>query len=89
MNPVGSGIALGEISAMSRTSGLEVLIEDTSFTNHLVPKENCNLQSGSGFSVIHVDLLRHLKVINCTFDSTLYFGGHVIFSGNSENLEEL
>ena len=85
VNPFGSGITLGEIHALSRISGLEVLMEDTNFTNHIIPEENYNLQTGSGFNVITVDKLRHLKIINCTFatnkqtplqafESTLYFG---------------
>ena len=93
MNKFGSGITLVDISALSKTSGLEVLMEDTSFTNHMTPEDNYNLQFESSFSVITVDKLRHLIIINCTFamnkqtalqafDSTLYFGGHVIFSGN-------
>jgi len=93
MNAKGSGVTLVDTSALSRISGLEILMEDTSFTNNMMPEENYNLQ----FGVISVHKLRHLKIINCTFamnkitallafDSTLYFGGHVIFSGNNGTL---
>ena len=68
MNPVGSGITLLEISALSRISGLEVLMEDTSFTIHMIPEETiCNLQSANCFGVFTVDRMNDLKIINCTF----------------------
>ena len=97
MNLFGSAIRLADFGTLSRTSGLEVLMEDTSFTNHMIPDENYIVLPESGFNVITVNKMRYLEVINCTFamnkmtalqalDSTLYFGGHVIFSGNNGRL---
>ena len=83
---------------LSSTSGLEVLVQNTSFTNHAMPEQNSNIiQTFTHSNVITVYNLRHLNIINCTFamnnqtalqayDSTLYFGGNVIFSGNTGTL---
>jgi len=61
---------------------------------------NCSFQinvNPNGRGVITAYNLRHLEIINCVFamnkqtalqaiDSTLYFGGHAIFSGNNGTL---
>ena len=94
VNPIASGLFLGEFQRYF-TSKLEVLVQDTSFTNHMLPEQN--VQTSTRFNVVAVHNLKHLKIINCTFamnkitalqafDSTLYFGGHVIFSGNNGRL---
>ena len=80
---------------LSSRSGLKVLVQNTSFTNHTMPDKV--IQVFYPFSVITVYNLRHFEIINCTFamnnqtaleayDSTLYFGGNVIFSGNNGTL---
>jgi len=99
MNQIGSGVIIvqvvGKVRALSSISGLQVLVQDTNFENHTIPEQN--IQSSTRFNVFAVYGLRDLKVINCTFemnkqtalqafDSTLYFGGHVIFSGNNGRL---
>ena len=102
MNPTGSGVMIaqvvGQVSTLSSTSGLEVLVQDTNFTNHTIqPEQNSNIPVSNDFNVITAFNLRHLKIINCTFamnertalqalDSTLYFGGNVTFSGNNGTL---
>ena len=87
----GSGALLRELGVLSRISNLNVLVQDSNFTNHITPQQIFNLTSS--LNVVGVYRLRNLKIINCTFamnqqtalqafDSTIYFGGHVIFSGN-------
>ena len=96
--PFGS-VRIGQyiVSALSSTSGLEVLVQNTSFTNHTMPEQYSNVQTFIPFHVVTVYNLRHLKIINCTFStnkqtalqalsSKLYFGGHVIFSKNNGTL---
>jgi len=100
MNPTGSGVIIAQIAAqvstLSSTSGLEVLVQDTNFTNHTISEQMSNVQAFNlnAFTAFN---LKHLKIINCKFamnkqtalqalDSTLYFGGHVIFSGNNGRL---
>ena len=98
VNPTGSGVIIAQIAAqvstLSSTSGLEVLVQDTNFTNHTISEQMSNVQVLNAFTAVN---LRHLKIINCKFamnkrtalqalDSTLYFGGHVIFSGNNGTL---
>ena len=86
-----SGVVLREIGLLSRISSMNVLVQDSSFTNHITPEQTLNLTSS--FNVVATYRLRNLTIINCTFamnqqtalqafESTLYFGGHVIFSGN-------
>jgi len=96
VNPMASGLFLGEIRRYRYSnSQLEVLVQDTSFTSHMLPEQN--VHTSMRFNVVAVHNLKHLKIINCTFtmnkitamqafDSTLYFGGHVIFSGNDGRL---
>ena len=95
VNPIGSGVI---IRPMSVLSSIEVLMQDTNFTNHnMIPGQNSNIHISNRFTVITVNNLRRLQIINCTFamnkqtalqalDSTLYFGGNVIFSGNNGTL---
>ena len=86
-----SGVVLREIGLLSRISSMNVLVQDSNFTNHITPEQMLNLTSS--FNVVAAYRLRNLTIINCTFamnqqtalqafESTLYFGGHVIFSGN-------
>ena len=88
----GSGVSLRELSLLSRISSLNVLVQDSKFTDHITPKHMLNLTSS--FNVFAAYRLRNLQIINCTFamsqqtvlqafDCTVYFGGHVIFSGNN------
>ena len=94
VNPTGSGIQIE-----SSTSVLHVLIESTSFTNHTVPQTGSSIifPIKNRFYVITLNKLRHVKIINCSFetntqtalqafDSTLYYGGQVNFSGNHGRL---
>ena len=94
MNTIGSGLIREQQGAFPSTSMIEVLVQDTSFTNRSIPS---NVESSYHFSVISIYNLRYLNIINCTFAmskqtavqvfySTLYFGGHVIFSGNNGTL---
>ena len=87
----GSGVLLRKLGLLSRISNLNVLVQDSNFTNHIKPEQIFYLTSS--FSVVGVYKLRNLTIINCifamnqqtalqAFDSTIYFGGHVIFSGN-------
>ena len=69
-----------------------MLVQETKFVhNTMMPEQTSN---SDGFNVVAVHGPRHFHIINCTFamnkqtalqafDSTLYFGGHVIFSGNN------
>ena len=101
VNPTGSGVIIAQIAAqvstLSSTSGLEVLVQDTNFSNHTISEQTSNVQASNYFIAFTAFNLRHLKIINCTFimnkrtalqalDSTLYFRGHVIFSGNNGTL---
>ena len=91
---VGSGLLILISPAFSST--LELFIQDTNFTN------NSNLPDQGevhhkNLNVVALFTLKNVKIINCmfamnqqtalqAFDSTLYFGGHVIFSGNNGTL---
>ena len=96
VNPAGSGFDIFHTSVISSKSDIEVLVQDTSFTNHniVIPEPISLKQIVYQINVFTVKNFRHVKIINCTFamntqtalhafDSTLYFGGHVIFSGNN------
>ena len=63
-------------------------------TVHAIQRKMSN---SNGFNVVAVYELKQFQIINCTFamnkqtalqvfDSTVYFGGHVIFSGNNGSL---
>ena len=94
LSPIGSSIRVGQPIVLPTKSGLEVLIQDTNFmydTVHAIQKQNSNLNC---FNVVAVYELKDFQIINCTFamnkqtalqafDSTVYFGGYVIFSGNN------
>ena len=99
LNILGSGVIVGQFySALSSTSGLEVLVQNTSFTNHTIPElDYSSMEIVFPFNVITAYSLKHLNIINSTFamnkqtalqafGSTLYFGGNVIFSGNNGTL---
>ena len=102
MNLFGSGVIIEYQCfldhALSSTSGLEVFVQNTSFTNHTIPEQDSNIiQTFTPSNVITVYNLRHLNIINCTsamnkqtalqaYDNKLYFGGNVIFSGNNGTL---
>ena len=73
-------------------SALEVLIQNSKFTNnsHVKPEQILDIASFNSLNVVAVEKVSY---VNCTFvvnkqtalqafDSTLYFGGHVIFSEN-------
>ena len=91
---VGSGLWVAKFIVFSST--LELFIQDTNFTN------NSNLPDRDevhhkNLNVVAFFTLKDVKIINCmfamnqqtalqAFDSTLYFGGHVIFSGNNGTL---
>ena len=94
INPTGSGIRIGKPGELPCTLRLEVLIQETKFINNTKPEQLTNTSLSSSYSVVSFDKLKDLQIINCTFamnkqtalqafDSTLYFGGHVIFSGNT------
>ena len=53
MSPLGSGIRLIEISAFYSTPRLEVLVEDTSFKNHLISEQIYNAQTESGVITVY------------------------------------
>ena len=88
LSPFGSGARI----VQSIPSMLEVLFQGTNFTDDMVPEQS------NGFDVsMSVYNVENLKIVNCTFamnqrtalqafDSTLYFGGNIIFSGNSGTL---
>ena len=79
----GSGLMVVKFTVFSST--LEVLIQDTNFTNNSnLPDQDKLLRKN--LNVVALFTLKDVKIINCTFDSTLYFGGHVIFSGNNGTL---
>ena len=88
LSPFGSSARL----VQSIPSMLEVLFQDTNFTDDMVPE-----QSNSFDVSMSVYAVENLKIVNCifamnqrtvlqAFDSTLYFGGDVIFSGNNGTL---
>ena len=97
LSPIGSSIRIGQPIVLPSKSGLEVLIKDTDFmhdTVHAIQKKNSN---SNGFNVITVYGLKLFAINNCifamnkhtalqAFDSTLYFGGHVILSQNNGSL---
>ena len=93
-SPIGSGVSIRQVSLLSNISGLEVLVQDSTFINNMTPEPVFNMTFSNSFDVVSVNGLKDLKIINCrftmnkqtalrAFDSTLYFGGHVIFSENN------
>ena len=88
LSPFGSGARI----VQSIPSILEVLFQGTNFTDYVAPEQS------NGFDVsMSVYTVENLKIVNCTFainqgtalqafDSTLYFGGNVSFSGNNGTL---
>ena len=96
VNKVGSSLVIVQPSLLPSTpvSTLGVLLKDTNFTNDMTPEPYSSKIAIEGFNVVAIYGLRHLKIINCTFtmnkhtalqalDSTLYFEGNIIFSGNN------
>ena len=94
ISPTGSGIRIGKPGELPCTLRLEVLIQDTKFINNTKPERLASTSLNIAYNVVDFDKLKDLQIINCTFvmnkqtalqafDSTLYFGGHVIFSGNT------
>ena len=97
LSPIGSSIRIGQPIVLPTKSGLEVLIKNTDFmydTIHDIQKKNSN---SNGFNVIAVYKLKLFAIINCifavnkqtalqAFDSTVYFGGQVVFSENNGSL---
>ena len=97
LSPIGSSIRVGQPIVLPSKSGLEVLIQDTNFMYDTVHAIQTKMSNSNGFNVVAVYELKHFQIINCTFamnkqtalqafDSTVYFGGHVIFSGNKGSL---
>ena len=93
ISPTGSGIRIGKPGELPCTLRLEVLIQETKFINNTKPEQLASTSLNT-YSVVAFDKLKDLQIVNCTFamnkqtalqafDSTLYFGGHVIFSGNT------
>ena len=91
---IGSGVIIYQDSELPSASGLHVLLQDSKFTNNMTLGHIFSFKLSDSFAVVDVDGLRHLRIVNCTFamnkqtalcafDSTLYFGGHVIFSENN------
>ena len=90
--PIGSGIRTEQPNVFPSISRFEMFVQDTKFVhNTMMPEQTSN---SDGFNVVAIYGLRYFHIINCTFamnnetalqafDSTLYFGGHVIFSGNN------
>ena len=90
----GSGLMVVKFIVFSST--LELFIQDTNFTNNSnLPDRDEVLQKN--LNVVALFTLKNVKFINCmfamnqqtalqAFGSTLYFGGHVIFSGNNGTL---
>ena len=94
ISPTGSGIRIGKPGDLPCTLRLEVLIQETKFINNTKPEQLTSTSLSIAYNVVAFDKLKDLQIINCTFamnkqtalqafDSTLYFGGHVIFSGNN------
>ena len=91
---VGSGLWVAKFIVFSST--VELFIQDTNFTNNSnLPDRDEALHKN--LNVVALFALKNVKIINCmfamnqqtalqAFDSTLYFGGHVIFSGNNGTL---
>ena len=78
------------------SSTLELFIQDTNFTNNSRLPDQGEAHH-KNLNVVAFFTLKTVKIINCmfvmnqqtalqAFDSTLYFGGHVIFSGNNGTL---
>ena len=93
-SPIGSGASIGQTLPSTSLTGLQVLVQDTNFTDDTMSEQIFNT---NGFNVVAVYRLRNFRIINCTFarnkqtalqafESILYFGGHVIFSENSGTL---
>ena len=96
-SPIGSGLRIGQPIVLPSKSGLEVLIQNTNFMYDAVHAIQRKVSNSNGFNVVAVYKLKHFQIINCTFsmnkqtalqafDSTVYFGGHVVFSGNNGSL---
>ena len=98
LNPVGSSLLIIQPrlspGILGNTSEIEVRLQDTNFINDTTPEFYSNIKSDERFNVVTLNGLKDLKIINCTFemnkqtvlqafDSTLYFGGRVIFSENN------
>ena len=96
VNKVGSSLVIVQSSLLPSTpvSTLGVLLKDTNFTNDTTPEPYSSKIAIEGFNVVAVYGLRHLKITNCIFtmnkhtalqalNSTLYFEGNIIFSGNN------
>ena len=91
---LGSALSVVKLTVFSST--LELFIQDTNFTsNSKLPDRDEVIQRN--LNVVALFTLKDVKIINCmfamnqqtalqAFDSTLYFGGHVIFSGNNGTL---
>ena len=90
-----SGISIEQFNTLPSMSGLEVLIQNLKFINNsrVKPEQILDIASSNSLNVVAVEKVSYVKIINCTFvvnkqtalqafDSTLYFGGHVIFSEN-------
>ena len=97
LSPVGSGLRIAQPIVLPTKSGLEVLIQDTNFMYDTVHAIQRKFSNTDGFNVVAVYKLKHMQIINCTFamnkqtalqvfDSTVYFGGHAMFSGNNGSL---
>ena len=93
-SPIGSSIRIGQPIVLPSKSGLKVLIKDTDFMHDTVHAIQRKVSNSNGFNVVAVYELKHFGIIDCifsmnkqtalqAFDSTVYFGGHVIFSGNN------
>ena len=94
LSPIGSSIRIAQPVVLPSKSGLEVLIQDTEFMYDTVHAIQRKVSNSNGFNVVAVYELHHFQIINCTFvmnkqtalqvfDSTVYFGGQVVFSGNN------
>ena len=91
VGPVASGIKIGQ--PVTGTLGFVVLVKDTNFTDEMT-SQSIPITNRFSFNAMAVSKLKSLIIINCTFtrnkqtalkafESTLYFGGHIIFSENS------
>ena len=76
-----------ELNTLPSMSGLEVLIQNSKFTNnsHVKLEQILDIASSNSLNVVAVEKVSYVKIINCTFavneqtalqafDSTLYFG---------------
>ena len=97
LSPIGSSIRIGQPIVLPSKSGLEVLIQDTDFMHDTVHAIQRKVSNSIGFNVVAVYELKNFQIINCTFamnkqtalqafDSTVYLGGQVVFSGNNGSL---